>query len=107
MEIVETGEVVSNAKFELPGAGCTDQALSVAEELLGTHLVCPLGGKYELIESSSGRPVWHSTAWATPNADNVPQDYRAPLLQWFRGLELNLTKTGDQVSVRSRIDLRR
>lgn len=84
-----------------------DQALSTAESLLDTHLVCPLGGKYEFIQAPNGRVQWQSTAWLNGNADGVPVDYRSPLLQWFRGLDLSLTKSENQISIRSTIELQR
>jgi hypothetical protein len=84
-----------------------DQSLAVAEQLLDTHLVCPLGGKYELVESRGGQPVWHSTAWAPAAPSRPLPTYDAPLLQWFRGMELGLTKSANQITVRSQIDLQR
>ena len=81
-----------------------EQSLAVAEKLLDTHLVCPLGGKYELVEAG-GRRAWRSTAWAT--SGDLPVDYQAPLLQWFRGVDASLTKSGDQLIIRSQIEMQR
>jgi hypothetical protein len=84
-----------------------DRALSVAENLLDTQLVCPLGGKYELVQTNSGSAVWQSTAGLADDAQLVPNDYRSPLLQWFRGLDLSLLKSADQIGVRAQIELQR
>lgn len=85
----------------------TDQALTVAEALLDTQLVCPLGGKYELAPTRSGSTAWHSTAWDTFDRNVLPPTYQAPLLQWFRGLEVSLTKSADQLWLHSEMDLQR
>jgi hypothetical protein len=81
-----------------------DRALVTAEKILNTKLICPLGGTYELA-NWQGRQVWKSTAWETHSALALPPEYRAPLLQWFRGLNLNLTKSGDQLVVHSQVDM--
>lgn len=85
----------------------TDQSLTVAEQLLDTHLVCPFGGTYKLTEVPGGEPQWRSSAWPAANPDNVAPNYEAPILQWFRGLELSLTKSPNQVTVRTQLDLQR
>ena len=80
-----------------------DRALVTAEKILDTKLICPLGGTYEIAQLND-RQVWKSTAWDT-NTGGLPPDYGAPLLQWFRGLNANLTKSGDQLVVHSQIDM--
>ena len=84
-----------------------DESLTVAEQLLDTHLVCPFGGTYKLTETPGSEPQWRSTAWPAANPDNITPNYEAPLLQWFRGLELSLTKSPNQVTIRTQIDLQR
>ena len=68
----------------------------VAEELLGGKLVCPLGGDYVWIEGPGGG--WTSTRLAGGQRhrwmDDPPANFRAPPLDWFRGLELHL-RSGD------------
>jgi hypothetical protein len=81
-------------------------AMSVAEKLLDTHLVCPLGGKYELVEVN-GRGTWRSTAWSGATRGDAPADYQSPLMQWFRGLDATLTKSADQIIIRSQIEMQR
>lgn len=69
-----------------------DEALQVAGDLLNATLVCPLGGEYVLVQDEDGAARWASTAW--PKGEKrpryqVPDDYRAPPLEWFRGMELD------------------
>jgi hypothetical protein len=81
-----------------------DRALGTAEKILDTTLICPLGGSYE-VTTAHGRQVWKSTAWDGNATLTLPQDYRAPLLQWFRGLNLDLTKSGDELVAHAQIDM--
>jgi hypothetical protein len=74
-----------------------DESLKVAESLLNATLICPQGGKYERLTTSAGRATWHSTAWSSGADGAVPEGYRSPLLEWFRGLDVALTKSGSQV----------
>lgn len=85
-----------------------DQTLEFAEELLDGELICALGGKYELVEDlNGGRRTWQSTAWANRRLDAVPEDFEAPLLKWFRGLDAHLTKQGDQMIAHIELDMQR
>jgi len=80
-------------------------SLNTAERLLDTQLVCALGGEYELVTDGE-LSTWRSTSWpATPDA--IPPEYQAPLLGWFRGLETDLTKIGDQLILHAEIDMQR
>ncbi len=82
------------------------QAEQAAQWLLAGQLVCPLGGEYERVETARG-PQWVSSQWdpttAAPPA-NAPADYKAPVLQWFRGLDANLTQFEDRLVVDAVID---
>jgi hypothetical protein len=92
-----------------------DQARAIAESLVGGHFVDPLGGKYELLEEGErasargqsnaadnamlptpgARRLWASTATASPNRfllTELPADYQMPLMQWFRGLNLEVAR---------------
>jgi hypothetical protein len=85
-----------------------DQAMTTAERLLDARLIDPLGGEYQLVEDLGGGPkVWASTSWAGRNASEIPADFEAPILQWFRGLDAHLTKSGDQVTTRIELDMQR
>jgi hypothetical protein len=85
-----------------------DKSLEVAEELLDGELICPLGGKYELVEDlNGGAKSWQSTAWAQRNSAAIPDGFEAPLLKWFRGLDLHLTKLGDQIVAHAELDMQR
>jgi hypothetical protein len=84
-----------------------EQAKIVAEQMLDVKLVCSLGGEYQLCETKEGRKVWCSSAW--PNFLNpvLPDDYVAPVLGWFRGLELEITQAETEFAVYGYIDLQR
>jgi len=78
------------------------------EDLLDSTLICPLGGEYQLVEDlNGGRKSWQSTAWTKRNAAAIPEDFEAPLLKWFRGLDAHLTKDGDQLISRIELDIER
>lgn len=69
------------------------EARAAAESLLGARLVDPLGGQY-VYRSQAGRPgYWTTTALenAPDGASSPPVGYRAPPLDWFRGLSLDAT----------------
>jgi hypothetical protein len=85
-----------------------EQSRTTMEELLDAKLVCPLGGEYQLLEDlNGGLKSWQSTALAKRNATSVPEDFQAPLLKWFRGLDAHLTKSGDQITTRIELDMQR
>lgn len=83
-----------------------DQARQVAEDLLDVRLVCSLGGEYRITEVQ-GRTAWISSLWPSFSAPTLPDGYTAPLLKWFRGLELEVTKLENQFSVHGFIDIER
>jgi hypothetical protein len=85
-----------------------EQGKTTMEELLDAKLLCPLGGEYQLVEDlNGGLKSWQSTAWAKRNASSVPEDFEAPLLKWFRGLDGHLTMAGDQITTRMELDMQR
>ena len=73
--------------------------------LLDTRLVCTLGGRYEL-DNQAGRTVWQSTAIAEAGGA-MPDDYQAPLLDWFRGATVDLTKRADRLDLHAEVDMQR
>ncbi len=81
-----------------------EQALDLANSLLGTELVCTLGGSYALYEENDVT-YWRSTAW--PEGDRVPADYQAPLLGWFRGASIDFTKFDNELVLHAEIDMQR
>ncbi len=84
-----------------------DIAMETAERMLNVDLVCSLGGEYELVTLPSGRKVWHSTAWPSFSQPKIPDGYTAPLLQWFRGLDVEATQLETQFSVHGYVDIQR
>jgi hypothetical protein len=104
------------------------EARDVAEQLVGGHFVDPLGGKYELLEdgeraSARGqtesnerlpalntRRLWASTAVTPPNRfllTELPADYQMPLMQWFRGLSLEIARvdSADALTLHAELDM--
>jgi hypothetical protein len=83
-----------------------EDALQTAQQLLDTELVCSLQGEYELVESEGGLRGWHSTKWPQPG-EPFPADYTAPLVNWFRGLKLDMTKRDNRMILRAELDIQR
>jgi hypothetical protein len=81
-----------------------DEALATAESLLESTLVCSLRGTYQL--NADAAPVWRSTRWPVPG-EPFPADYKAPLMNWFRGANLDLTKYGDRMVMHAEVDMQR
>lgn len=84
-----------------------DDARSVAERLIDAKLVCALGGDYELKQQPGRVPLWQSSHWPDPVTGAAPAEYRAPLLDWFRGMESELTMYQDRVVVHAVLDMQR
>ena len=82
------------------------EALTLANGLLDTELTCTLGGNYEYAERTDGLRQWRSTAW-TEGQEAWPAEYTAPLLEWFRGASVDLTKFSDQLFLHAEIDMLR
>ena len=79
----------------------------VAEKMLNVDLVCSLGGEYKLFQLMSGRKMWASTAWPSFTNPQLPPNYLAPTLRWFRGTEIEITKTESQFAIHGFIDVER
>ena len=84
-----------------------DRALAAAEELLDAKLICSLGGQYALTERPSQPALWKSDKWPEPAAGPATDPYRAPLLDWFRGLDADLTMYQDRVVLHATLDMQR
>lgn len=70
-------------------------ALDAAERVLGAPLQCSLGGEYIYDEESH---AWTSTAVRNDLAiGQMPPDYVAPFMVWFRGMEASLTQYSDRL----------
>jgi len=74
---------------------------AVAEQLLGVRFVCPLGGDYIWGEgpaggwSSTGVPPGKYHRWL----EQPPANFRAPPLDWFRGLKLAIRTGPDGAAI--------
>jgi len=89
-----------NQQLRVPGEYCKD----TAELLLNAKLVCPLGGDYVFQANSGGAGSWTSTSLGPRPTGGLftteaPEGFVAPPLDWFRGLDLDLTATPEAVSV--------
>ncbi len=81
-----------------------EQATAAAKNILGGDLQCSLGGQFEYHKGDG----WSSTAWPDNAArDQVPEDYVAPLLKWFRGAEARLAQYADRLIVDATVDVAR
>jgi hypothetical protein len=75
-----------------------EDAHRAAEHLLDSRLVCSLGGDYRL-DATTG--LWTSSAWSPGELERRPDGYTAPLLEWFRGLDAELTTYEDRAVLRA------
>ena len=84
------------------------EAQQLANQLVAGEFVCPLGGEYLLVEVPGGVQAWASTA-AAPNNQfmltEIPNSYRFPLLDWFRGLTAELTRGDDWLTLSVVVDV--
>lgn len=90
-----------NQQMHVPLEDC----VTVAHDMLNAELNCPLGGDYKLMEEA-GTLYWRSTIWPE-KFDLAPADYKAPLLDWFRGLDGHLTKQQNRLIAHLEVDLAR
>jgi hypothetical protein len=105
------------------------EARAIAEQLVGGKFDCPLGGEYELIDSATGairvtngeelpspeevaetagRELWASTSTPPENRfllTQVPTDYVMPLMNWFRGMQAEVTRANDALTLHADLDM--
>ena len=93
-------------QLHVPPAACRE----AAEFLLDAKLICPLGRKVRVAQTTNGEPPhWTSTAMEQAGAGRIPE--RSMLrratsrrrLSWFRGLDLDATMTEKTVSAHAEI----
>ena len=85
-----------------------EDARNVAEDVLDVELICALEGDYQLEQQNGGLPHWVSSAWEQGNAQGgMPATYRAPVLDWFRGLNVDLTMHEEKLYVHAELDMQR
>ncbi|QDT73750.1 hypothetical protein I41_29410 [Lacipirellula limnantheis] len=81
---------------------------AIAETLMDGKFVCPLGGKYELVDVTGGEPMWTSSAIRPQNRfmlTAAPDDFQLPLLTWFRGLRAEARLDRDALNAHVEIDM--
>jgi hypothetical protein len=99
-----------------------NEARAAARSVLGADVVCPLGGEYRReppdYQFSTHQP-WYSTAWpaakepwrdepfferlSASRLNAPPADYRPRLLDWFKGLAIEVQF--DNQTMLSRVEL--
>ncbi|MFK7768122.1 MAG: hypothetical protein AB8B55_12940 [Mariniblastus sp.] len=84
-----------------------EAAKIIVERMLDVELVCSLGGDYKLVSLPSKRMLWYSDAWPSFSTPSLPDQHRAPLLKWFRGLEVEVMKAESQFAVHAILDIER
>ena len=67
----------------------------IAERIVNAELVCPLGGEY-LLSKDQPNDYWISTGWES--IGNSPENYKSPLLKWFRGVVGKVILRDDRAS---------
>ncbi|MEX2185865.1 MAG: hypothetical protein WD875_03685 [Pirellulales bacterium] len=88
-------------------------ARSLAENLCGAKLICPLGGEYKVEERADGPTSWVSTAWQAGeggqdrSGDSTPDGYAPPPLVWFRGLEADAALEPGRFTLRAELVVER
>jgi len=90
--------------LQVPRNECRD----VAQRLVDGEFICPLGGKYQLYATDRGLEVWISSALPKANQfllTKVPEDYQLSLLEWFRGLQGDLTLNEEWLGVHLEIEM--
>lgn len=92
-----------NQQFRTP----PELTRSVASRMLDVELVCSLDGNYQRVELPTGRKLWYSDAWPSFGNPKLPQGYLAPVLTWFRGLELEVIRGETQFSLHGILDVQR
>jgi hypothetical protein len=81
-------------------------ARAEVETIIDGKLVDVLGGEYEAATYRDGATLWQSTAWPR-ELGRVPDGYQAKPLEWFRGLDADLTKTDGRMMLRAQLDMQR
>lgn len=84
-----------------------EDASVVMQRMLDAELVCSLGGEYQLAKTPSGRSIWVSSEWPSFINPALPPDHIAPLLGWFRGIEVQVSKAETQFSIHGFLDIQR
>ena len=77
-----------------------DEALEVTERILGTNLICALGGEYDRTRNSTGFEYWSSTRWPerVKQGESPDAEFVSPILGWFRGLDARATLSEDKLT---------
>jgi hypothetical protein len=91
-------------QLHVPGEDCKN----AAELLLGGELICPLGGEYAFQPIPGGPGQWTATAVDESSPGGMltakaPEGFVAPPLNWFRGLEAELTATPEALSIHAEV----
>jgi hypothetical protein len=75
-----------------------EDAPEVARMILDAKLQCTLGGEYQISPEDSS--TWVSSVWGGERPPKkVPNDYQAPFLRWFHGVNARVTQLDQRLIV--------
>lgn len=77
------------------------------ESLIDGKLICSLEGDYKILPHPNGREYWTSDRLPPTTIRQVPADYQANLLGWFRGSDLTLLAERGQIVISGHVDMQR
>ena len=83
------------------------EAQVIIDRMTDAELVCSLSGEYKIDQTPDGRDVWVSSKWPSFVNPKIPVDHEAPFLSWFRGVEVEVSKTDAQFAVHGFLDIQR
>lgn len=84
-----------------------NEALKVAESILGVELICALGGKYDRIRHSTGNDYWSSNRWPerVKEGESPDAEFVSPIMGWFRGLDARMTLAEERLTGSARLEI--
>lgn len=75
-----------------------EDAPEVARMILDAKLQCTLGGEYQISPEDSS--TWVSSVWGGERPpEDVPNNYQAPFLRWFHGVNARVTQLDQRLVV--------
>ncbi len=82
------------------------KAKEAIERALDTHLLCPLGGEYQLYQNPDGTERWASSAWVD-GKEAHRDEYVSPLMHWLRGMEASVSVNENRIVAEGFLKIKR